>query len=226
MGWCAGRGGDQAAPPSLGPFLCNRRGTFFCVRRPRKSPRTEASAEFHVAGVVRDRSLSSFNEVDQEKSPLARTCRSPPQPAAARRSPPQPAAARRSPPQRAPRSARINFDFSASGCVFYSTRRKQHDLTESRVARFEYPVIKRCLLYVSDLNLSRVPGSGARAAPSTCDSSMAGCCFSVLAGACQFGTAWAGLRLNSFIHSRADAHFVPSLRAGVPRLAAQVRPLE
>ena len=96
MGWCAGQDGDQAAPPSLGPFLCNRRGAFFCVRRPRKSPRTEARAEFHVAGVVRDRSLSSFNEVDQEKSPLARTCRSPPQPAAARRSPPQPAAARRS----------------------------------------------------------------------------------------------------------------------------------
>ena len=38
--------------------------------------------------------------------------------------------------------------------MFYSTRRKQRDLTESRVARFEYPVIKRCLLYVSDLNLS------------------------------------------------------------------------
>ena len=53
MGWCAGRDGDQAAPPSLGPFLCNRRGAFFCVRRPRKSPRTEARAEFHVAGVVR-----------------------------------------------------------------------------------------------------------------------------------------------------------------------------
>ena len=96
MGWCAGQDGDQAAPPSLGPFLCNRRGAFFCVRRPRESPRTEARAEFHVAVVVRDRSLSSFNEVDQEKSSLARTRRSPPQPAAARRSPPQPAAARRS----------------------------------------------------------------------------------------------------------------------------------
>ena len=52
--------------------------------------------ELHVAGIVRDRSLSSFNQVDQEKSSLARTRRSPPQPAAARRSPPQPAAARRS----------------------------------------------------------------------------------------------------------------------------------
>jgi len=41
-------------------------------------------------------SLSSFNQVDQEKSSLARTRRSPPQPAAARRSPPQPTAARRS----------------------------------------------------------------------------------------------------------------------------------
>ena len=151
MGWCAGQDGDQAAPPSLGPFLCNRRGAFFCVRRPRESPRTEARAEFHVAGVVRDRSLSSFNEVDQEKSPLARTCRSPPQPAAARRSPPQPAAARRSARHDRHEST---LDFSASGCVFYSTRRKQRDLTESRVARFEYPVIKRCLLYVSDLNHS------------------------------------------------------------------------
>ena len=27
------------------------------------------------------------------------------------------------------------------------------------------------------------------------------CGFPVLVGACQFGTAWAGLRLNSFIHS-------------------------
>ena len=44
--------------------------------------------------IVRDRSLSSFNQADQEKSSLARTRRSPPQPAAARRSPPQPAAAR------------------------------------------------------------------------------------------------------------------------------------
>ena len=96
MGWCAGRDGDQAAPPSLGPFLCNRRGAFFCVRRPRKSPRTEARAEFHVAGIVRDRYLSGFNEVDQEQRSLARTRRSPPQPAAARRSPPQPTAARRS----------------------------------------------------------------------------------------------------------------------------------
>ena len=43
MGWCAGRDGDQAAPPSLGPFLCNRRGDFVCVRRPRKSPRAEAT---------------------------------------------------------------------------------------------------------------------------------------------------------------------------------------
>ena len=38
--------------------------------------------------------------------------------------------------------------------MFYSTRRKQRDLTESRVARFRYLVIKRCLLDVSDLNLS------------------------------------------------------------------------
>ena len=61
--------------------------------------------EFHVAGVVRDRSLISFNQVDQQKSSLARTRRSPPQPAVARRSPPQPAAARRSPPQ--PAAARV-----------------------------------------------------------------------------------------------------------------------
>ena len=94
MGWCAGRDGGQAAPPSLGPFLCNRCGDFVCVRRPRKSPRTEARAESHIAGVVRDRPLSSFNQVDRGKSPLARIRRSPPQPAAARRSPPQPAAAR------------------------------------------------------------------------------------------------------------------------------------
>ena len=111
MGWCAGRGGDQAAPPSLGPFLCNRRGTFFCVRRPRKSPRTEARAEFHVAGVVWDRSLSRFNQVSRGNSPLARPRRCSPQPAAARRSPPQPAAARRSPPQPAWRSARSRIDF-------------------------------------------------------------------------------------------------------------------
>ena len=44
-------------------------------------------------------------------------------------------------------------------------------------------------------------GWGCARAPSTCDSSMAGCPPPppVLAGACQFGTAWAGLRLNSFI---------------------------
>ena len=106
--------------------------------------------EFHVAGVVRDRSLSSFNQVDQEKVRLRVL-------AAARRSPPQPAAARRSPPQRAPRSARINFIFSTNGGVFYLTRRKQRDLTESRVARFRYFAIKRCLLYVSDLNPSPLP---------------------------------------------------------------------
>ena len=87
MGWCAIRDGDQAAPPSLGPFQCNRRGDFFCVRRPRKSPRTEARAEFHVAGVVRDRSLSRLNQVGREKSPLARPRRCSPLPAAARRSP-------------------------------------------------------------------------------------------------------------------------------------------
>ena len=86
MGWCAGWDGDQAAPPSLGPFLCNRRGELFCVRRPRKSPRTDARAEFHVAGVVRDRSLSRSNQVSRGKSPLARIRRSSPQPAAARRS--------------------------------------------------------------------------------------------------------------------------------------------
>ena len=95
----------------LGPFfLCNRRGPFFCVRRPRKSPRTEARAELHVAGVVRDRSLSRFTQVSRGKSPLAHPRRCSPQPAAARRharrSPPQPAAARRSPPQPAWRSAR------------------------------------------------------------------------------------------------------------------------
>ena len=67
---------------------------FFCVRRPRKSPRTEARAELHVAGVVRGRSLSRYNQVSRRKSPLARPRRCPPQPAAARRSPPQPAAAR------------------------------------------------------------------------------------------------------------------------------------
>ena len=53
--------------------------------------------EFHVAGVVRDQSLSSFNQAEQEKvrlRVLAAARRSPPQPAAARRSPPQPAAAR------------------------------------------------------------------------------------------------------------------------------------
>ena len=88
---------DQAAPPSLvfrGPFLCNRRGTFFGVRRPRKSPRTEARAEFHVAGVVRDRYLRRFNQASRGKSPLARPL------AAARRSPPQPAAARHTPGRR------------------------------------------------------------------------------------------------------------------------------
>ena len=42
----------------------------------------------------------------------------------------------------------------------------------------------------------------ASAAPSTCDCSMAGCFFLILAGACKFGTAWAGLRLNSFIPFR------------------------
>ena len=63
--------------------------------------------ELHVVGVVRGRSLSSFNQADQEKSSLARTRRSPPQPATARRSPPQPAAARRSPPQPAAARATI-----------------------------------------------------------------------------------------------------------------------
>ena len=38
--------------------------------------------------------------------------------------------------------------------MFYLTRRKQRDLTESRVARFKYPVIKRCLLAGGDLILS------------------------------------------------------------------------
>ena len=61
-----------------------------------KSPRTEARTESHVDGIFWDRSLSSFNQVDRGKSPLARIRRSSPQPAAARRSPPQPAAARRS----------------------------------------------------------------------------------------------------------------------------------
>ena len=65
-----------------------------CARRPRKSPRTEARAEFHVAGVVRDRSLSRFNQVSRGKSPLARPRGCSPQPAAARRSPPQPAQCR------------------------------------------------------------------------------------------------------------------------------------
>ena len=147
-----GPGWRSGGPAFFRSLLVQQTWCIFCVRRPRKGPRTEARAEFHVAGVVRDRSLSSFNEADQEKSPLARTCRSPPQPAAARRSPPQPAAARRS--ARHDRKESI-FNFSASGCVFYSTRCKQRDLTESCVARFEYPVIKRCcLLYVSDLNPS------------------------------------------------------------------------
>ena len=130
MGWCAGRDGDQAAPPSLGPFLCNRRGGFLCVRRPRKSPRTEARAEFHVAGVVRDRSLSSFNQVDRGKSPLARIRRSSPQPAAARRSPPQPAAARRS--ARHDRREVAKFCLRTVAC---STHRDANNTTASGVVR-------------------------------------------------------------------------------------------
>ena len=41
---------------------------------------------------------------------------------------------------------------------------------------------------------------------------VAGCFFSVLAGACQFGTAWAGLRLNSFIQHAMASCSVRSLR--------------
>ena len=37
----------------------------------------------------------------------------------------------------------------------YSARRKQRDLTRRRAIRFKYYATKRCLLYVSDLNLSR-----------------------------------------------------------------------
>ena len=42
--------------------------------------------------------------------------------------------------------------------------------------------------------------------------------FPVLVGACQFGTAWAGLRLNSFIHS-----FALIARAGTRDTHARVR---
>ena len=131
MGWCAGRDGDLAAPPSLGPFLSNRRGAFVCVRKPRKSPRTEARAKFHVAGVVRDRSLSRFNQVSREKSLLAHPRRCSPQPAAARRSPPQPAAAR------VAIGAKKN-KFPVNGGVLYSARRKQRNLTRRRAMRFKY----------------------------------------------------------------------------------------
>ena len=75
--------------------------------------------------------------------------------AAARRSPPQPAAARRNPPQPAWRSARNRIDCSVNGGVLYSARRKQRELTRRRAMRFSDLATKRCLLYVSDLNLSR-----------------------------------------------------------------------
>ena len=108
----------------------------------------------------RGRSGSFFKWVQSSQPRKKSACASSPLLAAARRSPPQPAAARRSPPQPAWRSARSRMRFSVNGGVLYSARRKQRDLTRRRAMRFKYYATKRCLLYVSDLNLTPTQSSG------------------------------------------------------------------